>query len=121
MAYIYTRGTKGDKMGDNNFKRQESWKRKKIENSWRRPRGKHSKQRLEKKGKLKVPKIGYKKPEEERGKHPSGYEEKLVTNKENLENIDPDQTAVRIRGSVGTRKREKIKEKAKELGLKVLN
>jgi large subunit ribosomal protein L32e len=103
------------------FKRQDSHKKKSVPESWRKPKGQHSRSRLKKKHGAAVPKAGYRKPEEERGKHPSGYDEVLVHNTDDLEQIDEEEEAARIGSTVGGKKREKIIEKADEEDIKVLN
>ena len=92
-----------------------------IKKSWRRPRGIHSKVRLRKKGKIKMPSIGMRTPKEIRGLHPSGFREVLVERPEELLSVDAKKEAVRIAKKVGRKKREEIKKKAEELGIKVLN
>lgn len=87
---------------------------------WRRPRGIHSKMRLKKRGKPKMPSIGMKKTESLRFRHPSGLKEKLVFNLKDLEDLK-EGIAIRISSKVGKRKREEILKKAKQLNLKVLN
>ena len=94
---------------------------KRLKGKWRKPRGKQSKMRLHKKGKRKVVRIGWGAPRHLRYKHPSGYYEILVENLKQLEGIDPETQAIRISARVGRKKRQMILEKAKELGIKVLN
>lgn len=65
--------------------------------------------------------IGYGGPALVRGLHPSGFEEVMVYNVDGLENIDPKTQAARIGGTVGVRKRIDIENRAKELGIRVLN
>ncbi len=103
------------------FKRQGSHKKKSVPTSWRRPRGTHSPRRKEEKHAPAVPKAGYRSPADERGVHPSGYEEVLVHTPGDLEDVDPETEAVRIGSSVGGRKREAISEKAETLDIHVLN
>ena len=105
------------------FLRQEWWRYPKFKNDpkWSRPKGIDSKMRLKKKGKARSPSIGWSSPKAVRGLHPSGYEEVLVHNVRELEAIDPSRQAARIARTVGARKREAIIERAKELGVKVLN
>ncbi len=103
------------------IRRQDSQRYKKVKDTWRRPRGVQSNQRKEEKGSPAKPKIGKKKPEEIRGLHPSGYEEKLVHNTSDLENIKKDKEAIRISSKVGRRKRQKIEKEAEEKGIKILN
>lgn len=108
-------------MGKKDFKRQGSSNYKRVNDSWRKPKGGDSKIRKEKKDKPKLVKVGYRKPESERGLHPSGYREVLVDNPQEVEEVDPEKQAIRIASAVGKRKRIKIIEKAKENGIKVLN
>ncbi|WP_297069616.1 50S ribosomal protein L32e [Thermococcus sp.] len=105
------------------FLRQEWWRYPKFKNDpkWRRPKGIDSKLRLKKKGRARSPSIGWSSPRVVRGLHPSGYEEVLIHNVRGLETIDPTRQVARIGGTVGSRKREMIVAKAKELGIKVLN
>lgn len=102
--------------------REDKHKKSKLKNtSWRRPRGKHSRARLEKKGAVQVPKVGRRTAIEDRGKHPSGFEETLVHRPKDLEEIDPETEAARISSNVGGRKKAEILEKADSQDIKVLN
>ena len=65
--------------------------------------------------------IGFRGPASVRNLHPSGFEEVLVYNVDGLEGIDPKKQAVRIGGTVGTKKRMAIENRAEELGIRVLN
>ena len=102
--------------------REDKHKKSKLKNtSWRRPRGKHSRARLEKKGAVQVPKVGRRTATEDRGKHPSGFEETLVHRPKDLEEIDPETEAARVSSNVGGRKKAEILEKADSQDIKVLN
>ena len=103
------------------FKRQEWFRYAKLGESWRRPKGIHSKMKRNLKRRPPVVDIGFRGPAEVRGLHPSGFEEVMVYNVEGLEGIDPKAQAVRIGGTVGTKKRIVIQERADELGIRVLN
>ena len=103
------------------FKRQEWFRYQKLGESWRRPKGIHSKMRRNLKRRPPVVDIGFRGPAEVRGFHPSGFEEVMVYNVDGLEGIDPKSQAVRIGGTVGTKKRIVIQERADELGIRVLN
>ena len=103
------------------FKRQEWFRYSKLGESWRRPKGIHSKMKRGLKRRPPVVDIGFRGPAEVRGLHPSGFEEVMVYNVEGLEGIDPKVQAVRIGGTVGTKKRIVIQERADELGIRVLN
>ena len=103
------------------FKRQEWFRYSKLGESWRRPKGIHSKMKRNLKRRPPVVDIGFRGPAEVRGLHPSGFKEVMVYNVEGLEGIDPKAQAVRIGGTVGTKKRIVIQERADELGIRVLN
>lgn len=105
------------------FLRQEWWRFDKFKNDpkWRKPKGTDSKMRMKLKGKARSPSIGWSSPRLVRGLHPSGYEDVLVHNVKELEMLDPQRQAARIAHTVGKRKRMAIIERAKELGIKVLN
>ena len=103
------------------FKRGGYGTKKQLSDSWRRPRGLQSKQRLQKKAKGAHPTPGFGSPVAVRGLHPSGYEDILVHNPKELEGLDAATQAVRIGGAVGMKKREQMQIRAAELGLRVLN
>ena len=103
------------------FVRQESWRYKRIKENWRRPRGIDSKMRRKIKGWPKCPEAGYRGPKAARGLHPSGYEEVLVYNPDDLDKIDPKTQAARIAHTVGIKKRMEIIAKATSKGIRILN
>jgi large subunit ribosomal protein L32e len=94
--------------------------KKRVKDRWRRPRGIDNKKRIRKKSAGPVPKIGYKNSESVRHLHPSGFREVLVHNVDELLKAGKD-VVVRIAKSVGRKKRVEIVNKAKELGVRVLN
>jgi large subunit ribosomal protein L32e len=103
------------------FRRWGSQNLKRLKSSWRKPRGLHSKIRVRKKSKIKMPSIGYRAPKSLRYLHPSGLKEVLVFNVKDLQKVDPKAEAARIAHSVGKKNREKILKRAEELKIKVLN
>ncbi len=104
-----------------NFRRQEWFRYVRVGESWRKPRGLHSKTRRN--YRYRAPKVskGYRGPKTVRGRHPSGFEDVLIHSPKDLEGLDPKKQAARIGHTVGTRKRIAIKEKADELGIRILN
>ena len=102
------------------FDRQDNHKKKSVPESWRKPQGYHSRSRLKKKGAAPMPQAGFRTDKDHRGKHPSGYEEVLVHNTSDIEELEEGEAA-RIGSTVGGRKREQIIEKADDEDIKVLN
>ncbi|MBC7090591.1 MAG: 50S ribosomal protein L32e [Nitrososphaeria archaeon] len=103
------------------FIRPESWRYVRIKPNWRRPKGIDHKVRKEYKGWPARVKVGYGSPKETRGLHPSGFKEVIIHNVQELLKLDPKTEAAKIAHTVGTKKRIEIFEKAKELGIHVLN
>ena len=103
------------------FRRPESWRYKRLNTGWRRPKGIDSAIRKREKSQPAMPAIGYRSPAALRGYHPSGLKEVLVHNIGELEGLHPKTHAVRIAHQVGDRKRLAIVERADDLGLHVLN
>ena len=104
------------------FKRPESWRYKRLETTWRKPKGIDNHQRKQKsRGRPGLVKVGYGGPKISRGLHPSGYTDNLVYNINDLDNLNPKEDAVRIGHSVGTKKRKEIVTKAIEKKFKVFN
>jgi len=103
------------------FKRQEWFRYAKLGEKWRRPKGIHSKMKRKLDRRPPVVVIGYRGPASVRGLHPSGFEEVHVFNVNDLDGLDPKKQAVRIGGTVGTKKRIMIEDRAEELGIRVLN
>jgi large subunit ribosomal protein L32e len=103
------------------FRRHEAHKKLRLrDKSWRRPRGRHNKLR-EKYGGRKPVMVGFGSPKKVRNLHPSGFEELIVHNADELKLVDSSRQAVKIASTVGLKKRLIIEEKAKEMGIVVLN
>ena len=103
------------------FRRQESWRYKRVTDRWRRPHGIDSKMRKKIKGWPISPTTGYRSPKKTRGLHPSGFVETRVQSISDLGDIDPELQAIRIGRTVGGRKRVEIMALAEEKGIHVLN
>ncbi len=104
------------------YKRPESGRYKRLETTWRKPKGIDHHQRKQKsRGRPGIVKIGYAGPKASRGLHPSGYTDNLVYNVSDLEKLDPKTDGVRLGHSVGTKKRKSIMLKAIEKKFKVFN
>ncbi|KAF5411231.1 MAG: 50S ribosomal protein L32e [Candidatus Methanogasteraceae archaeon] len=103
------------------FRRADGHKKKKLDVNWRRPRGLQGKLRKGIASKGAIVQIGYGSPRAVKGLHPSGFEDVLVRNLDDLQSINPEDQAARIARTVGVRKRLIIEEIAADRGIKVLN
>lgn len=103
------------------FMRQGGKNLKRLGKKWRKPRGSQSKLRKHKKSRGFMPHPGYGSPKLIRGLHPSGLEDVLIYNQNELEKLKPEKQACRITSSVGKKKKIKIMKRAEELKIKVLN
>ena len=104
------------------FRRTEWFRYKRLSRSgWRAPHGMDNKQRRNFKYRGSLVRVGHGKVAAARGLHPSGFQEVMVHNLNDLETIDPETQAARVGRTVGGRKRENIHARADELGIRVLN
>ena len=104
------------------FRRTEWFRYKRLSRSgWRKPHGMDNKQRRNFKYRGSLVRIGHGKVNMASGLHPSGFEEVMVHNASDLDQIDAETQAARVGSTVGGRKRELIHSRADELGIRVLN
>jgi len=103
------------------FRRQESWRYKRVSQVWRKPDGIDSEMRRKAKGWPKQAEVGYRGPRKARNLHPSGYAEILVRNIDDLANVNPNVQAIRIAHTVGMKRRAEIYIRAGERHIHVLN
>ncbi|OLS23690.1 MAG: 50S ribosomal protein L32e [Candidatus Heimdallarchaeota archaeon LC_3] len=107
------------------FKSTNSWRYKRVNSRWKRPRGIDNKMAEAKKGVPATVNIGYRTPRALRGLHVDGKnnvrEEYLVHNMSDLELVLPHKHVVRIASTVGRRKKEEILQQARSWGLKIIN
>jgi len=103
------------------FLRDEGFRYKRIPKNWRRPTGFTSKLRINLKYRPSKVRVGFRAPKIVRGLHASGFEEVMVHTIKELETIDSKKQAVRIGGTVGTKKRLEIAKRADELAIRILN
>jgi len=103
------------------FRRVESWRYKRVKDSWRKARGIDSKTRKKKKSGVKSPNIGYRGPKKVRGLHPSGYEEVRIITIKDLKNLNNNKHALKISGKLGAKKRIALTDYCQKRGFKILN
>lgn len=103
------------------FRRQESWRYKRLKPSWRKPIGIDNSMRHHKRGIPTIVRVGFRGPKATRGLTRTGKVEVLIHNTYDLEEIDKETQVVRIASTVGTRKKVAITNKADELEIKIIN
>ena len=103
------------------FKRQELGRQPLLKDTWRKPKGRHSKMRMHEKARGRLPSKGYSSPSEVRGLNRLGYREVVVHNIEEISGLNPREEMAVISAGVGKKKRFGILEAAKEKSVKVTN
>ena len=103
------------------FRRVESWRYKRVKDSWRKARGIDSRTRIKSKSGIKSPSAGYRGPKKVRGLHPSGYEEVRVHNINDLKGLNNKKHAIKVSTKLGIKKRIGVIDYAQSRGFKVLN
>jgi large subunit ribosomal protein L32e len=95
--------------------------KKRLAETWRKPKGRHNKLRRKIGAKGPYPRPGYGSPVMVRGLHPSGYQDMVVASPSAMAALDPNVHAVRIAAAVGGRKRAEIRDLAEKAGFRILN
>merc|ERR1712164_217713 len=105
------------------FKRHQSDLFKRVDESWRRPKGIDSRVRRKFKGKTLMPNIGYGSNKKTRHMLPDGFKKFVINNVSDLELLMMyNRTyAAEVASSVSRKTREAILERAKVLDIKVTN
>ena len=103
------------------FRRVESWRLKRVKDSWRKARGIDSQTRMKEKSGVKSPSVGYRAPKKVRGIHPSGYDEVRVFNVNDFKGLNNKKHAIKLSGRLGAKKRIALIDYAQNRGFKILN
>jgi large subunit ribosomal protein L32e len=103
------------------FMYQDAHKKRRLPQSWRRPKGSGSKMRIGHRGYRRPLEVGWGSPSEVRGLDRSGMKPVLVHNPEELARLDPKTDIAVMAGSVGMKKKITIIEQAGKLGLNISN
>lgn len=101
------------------FIRQEAHKRKKLGDSWRKPKGVHSKLRLRRRGKPKMVSVGYKMPDQVRGISKAGLRIVYISSVAQLKTLTKEYVAVMSK--VSKKQRLKLLVEAQKLGISFIN
>ncbi|MBE0523662.1 MAG: 50S ribosomal protein L32e [Methanosarcinales archaeon] len=112
---------KKQKLKKPHFVQTDYHKKKRLKDTWRKPKGLHNKKRRYILGKGEMARPGYGSPTAVKGLHPSGFIEVLLNRVQDVDNVNPNKQAIRIARTVGQRKRLDIVKKARSLGLKIVN
>ena len=102
------------------FRRQESHKRKRLGDGWRKPRGVQSKLRLRRRGKPSMVSIGYRSMAVLRNKDEQGRTRIIIHNLSDISNFDSKINFAVLSARVGGRKKIAIFEQAKKLKISFL-
>ncbi len=103
------------------FIKQDAHKKARLSKSWRKPRGRQSKMRLNMRGYRRGVAHGFGSPAEVKGAHPTGFMPIMTHNAEGLSSVDAVKEGIVIASTVGKRKKIEIIKKALEMKIKVLN
>lgn len=102
------------------FHTKECNKRTKLKGRYRHVEGYNNKQRIGKRGLVKIAKVGYRSPKSVRGFHASGLKEICVNSLKDLNSVD-NNVVLRIAGSVGKKLRKQIVEIAVKKKIRIVN
>jgi large subunit ribosomal protein L32e len=103
------------------FRRQELWAQATLKDTWRKPKGRHSKMRKHERGRGRLPKPGYGSPASVKGLDKQGFSLVRVFNPAELEKLNPGKDKAVIAATVGRKKRLEILKRAEEKGIAVSN
>ena len=103
------------------FIQQDSHKKKGVPQKWRKPRGRHSKMRLQLRSYHRCPKVGWGSPGAVKGLHPKGLEIMMVHTLSELDHIDNTKQGIILGSGVGMKKKMALLEAAQSKNITLLN
>lgn len=103
------------------FLAQDTHKKKRIRQRWKRPRGLQSKVRLHKRGYRRSVSSGWRSPKAARGLSPEGLIPVRVENLVQLEALDPATHGAMVSGRVSIRTKKTLYDEAKKRSITILN
>jgi len=103
------------------FRRQEIHAQKILKDTWRKPKGRHSKLRKQERGRGRIPKPGYGTPASLKGLGRDGFFQVRISSVKEIEKINPEREKAVIASGVGRKKRLEILKRAEEKGIAVSN
>ncbi|MBS3146140.1 hypothetical protein J4471_00405 [Candidatus Woesearchaeota archaeon] len=98
-----------------------NYRKLKLRDTWRKPRGLHNKLRLKRKGHIKNPSIGYRSPASIRYMDKNGLIPILISNIHDVNKLDPNKNSLIISSTVGIKNKIKLLEKVAQLDFRILN
>ena len=102
------------------FLQQDGHKKARLSKTWRKPRGRHSKIRLQLRGYKRMPKVGWGSPTAVKGLHQTGLEGVLVYNIGDVNEIDAQKQGMIIGRQVGAKKKLVIIQAAQAKNITLL-
>lgn len=102
------------------FLQQDGHKKARLSKTWRKPRGRHSKIRLQLRGYKRMPKVGWGSPTAVKGLHQNGLEGVLVYNLGDVNEIDAQKQCIIIGRQVGAKKKLGIIQAAQAKNITLL-
>ena len=103
------------------FIRQKCGTVKRVSGGWRKPKGLHSKMRSCFKGHRRMVSPGWRSPAEARGLHRSGLQPIIVNSEKDMADIKKETQGAIIAKQVGLKKKIILAQKAKKMGIRILN
>ena len=98
-----------------------NYRKLKLKDTWRKPRGLHNKLRLKRKGHIKNPSTGYRSPKLIRYLDRNGLIPVIVSNINDISKLDPNKHSILFESTIGIKNRLKMLDKAQSMNFKTSN